>query len=403
MSKLASQSFLVVVDTNALFSRDPAQIASEGFKAAWTECLKLGKLRLALPEIARGERLYQMCSAAKHSQESAAANLKTMARISGTEVTPLPGLAEIRKAVEKRFDEWVKTMGIEIVPVPLAKIDWRRVVDDAIWRVGSFTPPGEHKDGEKGFRDCLIVETLNALVQSAKGMQVVFITKDRLLRDATIARFQPVTFAAYENLSDLHSYLKLTHEQVEKARNEFVQKILQKAPGIFYSSDDPQCLYTKFGIGRQILQKFSAQLSLPSQPESANSDGKSEAFVPGSEEKIIIGSTEYVGGTSKHDWGWKTRVQFVRVFIPKSDGNNAADSPKENIWEKIFEIFAVNETVRIAPFDIHWTARFDEQANVSQLKLVEIKALPHSQEVGFFKFKYGFKAKEPAKSVANPV
>jgi hypothetical protein len=269
------------------------------------------------------------------------------------------------------------------------------VVNDAIWRVSPFTPSGEDKGTEKGFRDCLIVETLDELIRSNTREQVVFITKDRLLRDATIARFQPEAFAAYEDLGGFLSYLKLTHEQAEKTRNELIQRIIQKAPSVFYAADNPQCVYTKFSIGSRIIQEFSAQLNVLSQPEPENTGAVFEGFSPASDEKIFIDSTQYEQGLSKGAWGWKTRLRLLRLFRPQPLARGAGmDSPQTNAWERISELLAVNEIVRVAPFDVHWTARCDDQANFSQLKLVALKPLPQSQEIGFFKFKYGFKVNE---------
>jgi len=391
MPKQLPQSFLVVVDTNAFFSRDPAQIASDGFTAAWSECLKFGKLRLALPEIVKGERIYQMFRAAQNFRESAERNVELVAKVTASITVRLPGFTKIRQAVENRFDDWVTAMGIEIIPVPYSRINWPRVVNDAIWRVSPFIPPNEDKDVEKGFRDCLIVETLDELVQSNRGEQIVFITKDRLLREATIARFQPKRFAAYEDLSAFHAYLKLTHEQAEKVQNAIIQKIIQKAPSVFYTPDNSQCVYTKFNLGSRILQEFSAQLNVLAQLESENTNTDFEGFVPFSDEKIFIDSTEYEGSPSEATWGWKTRLRFVRVFRPQALGTMAStESPRKDTWERISELFAVDEIVRLAPFDVHWTARCDVQGNFSQLKVAGLTPLPHSQEIGFFKFKYGF-------------
>jgi hypothetical protein len=393
MPKQPSQSFLVVADTNALFSKDPTQIVGEGFTALWAECLKLAKLRLALPEVVRGERLYQILCVAQRSRESAERNIETIAKVSASEAMRLPEIIEIRQAVENRFDEWAKSMGVAVVPVPCNQINWQRVVNDAIWRVSPFTPPSGDKDTEKGFRDCLIVETLNELIRSNTGEQVVFITKDRLLRDATIARFEPGVFAAYEDLGGFLSYLKLTHEQAEKARNELIQRIIQKAPGVFYAADNPQCVYTKFSIGSRIIQEFSAQLNVLPQPELENTEAEFEGFSPASEEKIFIDSTRYEHGLAKAAWEWKTRVRLLRLFRPQPPARGAGmDSPQGNAWEKVLEL--LGEIVRVARFDVHWTARCDEQGNFSQLKLVALKPLPQTQEIGFFKFKYGFKVNE---------
>lgn len=397
MPKQSSQSFLVVADTNALFPRDPTQIVSEGFMVAWKECLKLAKAHLVISEIVRGERLYQMVGAAQRSLANAEKNAETITGVSASVTVSLPKITEIKQATEKRFDDWAKAHGIEIVPVPCGKIDWRRVVSDAIWRVSPFMPPTEGKDTEKGFRDCLIAETLNELIQSHPGEQVVFIAKDHLLRNATIARFPSAAFAAYEDLGGLLSYLTLTREQAEKAQREFIQRVIQKAPSVFYSADDPTCAYLKFNIGSRIMQEFATQLNVLSQPETENHSLSFERSAPASEEKIYIDTTQYEQSSSKVAWGWRTRLRFLRLFRSQPEQSAVGmTSPQVDFWDRVSDLLAVNELLRVAPFDVHWTAHCDDQANFSQLKLVAVKPLPQTQEVGFFKYKYGFKPTKPA-------
>ncbi|HEU5124996.1 MAG TPA: PIN domain-containing protein [Verrucomicrobiae bacterium] len=391
MSKSQDTPSIVVPDSNALFPKSPTKIASERFTNTWIECLKLGKLRLVLPEVVRGERLYRLVSTVRCSLENAAKNFETIAAVSASEMTPLPGIEMLRSAIEKRFDQWMESMGAEIIPVPCDKINWQRVVNDAIWRNSPFTQAGDDTDSEKGFRDCLIVETLDELIRSNVGSQVVFITKDRLLRDATIARFQPEALAAYEDLNAFLSYLKLTHEQVEKARKESVQVILQKAPSVFYSSDSPNCVYTKFAIGNRILQEFSSHLSAKPPSHIEGSQTEVETLMPASDEKIFIDSTQYEPVTrSKVTWGWKTRLRFARVFKKRRAPSSTPVSERTDLWRELVDALGVDDMVRIAPFDVFWTARCSQSGDFSELKIRDVKPQQQTWELGFNKFKYGF-------------
>jgi hypothetical protein len=390
MPKSEVNSSIVVPDSNSLFPKMPTQIASERFESTWTECLKFGKLQLVIPEVVRGERLYQLVSVAQRSLENAEKNFRTITAVAALEIAPMPKIEEIRISIEKRFDDWLKGLSAEIEPVPCDKINWQRVVNDAIWRICPFAPAGEDKDTEKGFRDCLIAETLDNIIKSRTSGQVVFISRDRLLRDATIARFGSEEFAAYEDITNFLSFLTLTHEQTQKTRNEFVQAVLQKAPGVFYSENNPNCVYTKFSVGNRVLQDFSAHLNVASPPRTENSDAPAETLTPASEEKIFIDSTQYEPITkSKVTWGWKTRLRCVRLFR-KESLISSTTLEQENLWRQLAHALGAYEMVRVAPFDVFWAARCDGDGNFSELKVLEIRPQQQTWELGFYKLKYGF-------------
>jgi hypothetical protein len=412
MSKNPHLTFTVVADSNALFPKDPTKLVSGKFMAMWDECAKLATLRFIIPEIVRGERLYRLLCTARASLENAKKNFDNLKAVSDSLMPPLPTIGTLRADIEKRFDDWAKTKAAEIISVPYDKINWPHVVNDAIWRHPPFTPAGEGEDTEKGFRDCLILETLAGLVLLNATEQVVFISGDQLLRDASTARFDSKSFAAYENLESFHSFLVATRTQMQEAEKQLVQKIIQAAPTAFYSANNPQCVYILFNIYRRILSQHSAELTQLQRPLTASSEQKC-FFTPASDEKLYIDSTEYEPIISKNKrWGWKTRIRMVRLFErhtpakqpPQSETDDGlADYLKR--WEAslalIDKTLGTHLVVRIAPFDILWTAFPDGVGQFKRLKLSSINALPHSEEAGFSRYKYGFQDKDDAKPAST--
>ena len=380
--------FTIVVDTNALYPKDITNVVGPKFMGVWKECEKVTRLQLVIPEVVKGERLYQMCMVAQQAIEGAAKNLERLGKVSGcTPSTPLE-LQQAKEGIEKRFDDWMKECGAKVAAIAYEKIDWKKAVNDAIWRVKPFTPPAEEKDSEKGFRDFLILETLNELVHTTDE-QVVFISKDSLLREAAIERFTAKEFAAYEDVSGFASYLKLAQDRVNQ---EFAQAVLQKAPGVFFTSNNPECIYNGFEVGSQIAKRFSWMLSFLSDAPSTPQRSKSLAqlahtgiYSPISEEKVFIDSTEIVKSPGTRLWEWKTRVRFVRLF--QKQFTQSAIVPL---------LTALNETIRLQNFDVFWTAAVDAEGNFSNLSLANITVGEQSREPGWInRHKYGFAPAPP--------
>ncbi len=378
--------FTIVVDTNALYPKDVVNVVGPKFLETWKECSALTQLRLVIPEVVRGERLYQLLSVAQQASESAAKSLERISKVSGCRTPKPPSLSDLRKGVEQRFDEWVKHIQATTAPIPYNKISWPRIVNDAMWRVKPFAAPVEDKDSEKGFRDSLILESLAELVQITADQQLVFISKDSLLREAAVARFAATQFAAYEDLSAFSSYLKLA---AEEANQSFAQAVLQKVPQVFYTPNDPTCVYNTFDVGSRILKQFPECLNFFFEKPQPNLGlaglAASGSYVPVSEDKVFIDSTEFISTPGDASWYWKTRVRFVRLFR-KHFGQPTT--------VQIFEW--LNETVRIQQFDILWTATIDADARFSNLALTKIQAAEQTAEPGWLnKHKYGFSDPPP--------
>jgi hypothetical protein len=411
MSKNHLLTFILVADTNALFPKDPAKLVSDKFLAKWNECAKLANLRFLIPEVVRGERLYQLVCVAQDSLVNAGKNFDSVAKVSGVTMTSLPSIATIKSAIEDRFEAWAKSKGVEIASVPYGTINWPSVVHDSIWRIAPFSPTHEGKDSEKGFRDRMILETL-ADVLSKSDVQVIFISGDTLLRESAIARFDSNLFAAYENIEGFYSYLTVTRTQMAEAERQTTQKIIQAAPKVFYSADNPKCVYTTFNIYQRIAQQYAAELACLDEPRTIDADNEVtiEAI---SRERVFIDSTQYDPTIAKaKSWGWKTRVKLVRMFrrktVYKQETPSAEDAKFADLLEdfrkrreELDEALKSNQIVRAAPFDVFWTATCNHDATFTRLKLVSIKPLPHEQELGLFKYKYGFTDDVAASQPAN--
>lgn len=404
--------FTVVVDTNAIYPKDPLNVIGPQFTNVWKECLAITKLQLVISEVVRGERLYQMTAWCRRLIQSAKQNLKSVHTLSRCQAKEIPNDDEIKKGIEQKFDAWVKEYDARIAPVPYETMDWKRVVNDAIWREKPFEIPLEkEKNSEKGFRDCLVLATLTDVVKQTKGHQVAFITNYALLKEA-VAKFDSKQFAVYENIVGFSSFLKLNQQEKDR---EYSQAVLHKAPTVFYKPDDPNCVYTKLNVKDLIKQQFAYLLDSFLDTPATNHwlsglsglvapdystytppatavyalPGKREPifFNPTSEENVSVESTELDNQAKDGLIQWKSKVQFARLF----------DKPLKEGERPILGAY-YNEIVRVQPFNVLWTCYVSTEIEFQDVTIAEIKPEARFTTSAWLeKEKYGFPAAEPGK------
>ena len=66
----------------------------------------------------------------------------------------------VRHEIEQKFKRWEEKHKAKILFTPIDSIPWSNVVKKAIWREPPFVLDSQNTDNEKGFRDCLILETI---------------------------------------------------------------------------------------------------------------------------------------------------------------------------------------------------------------------------------------------------
>jgi hypothetical protein len=389
-------AFIVVVDTNAIFSKDTTALVNSEFSKCWEECSKITKLKLIVPEVVREERIYQLHTIVTQNLKDASRTLDKICKVSRCEKPAMPTLEAVKKGIQRQFDAWIKKHSGAIQSVPHETIDWKRVINDAIWRNFPFSPPVEDKKCEKGFRDCLILETLNAVIQCANNKHVSFVTADKLMQQAAKSRFDSDKFSTYDNLHAFASYLNLLKQ---KESEELVGAIMEKAPNVFYDENNPECLYFKLNVFDGIIKEWSASLDVYIEvPQSPSNTSMAASFLPNppgisgfgvaaygglvmylsaSDEQVYVDSTK-LEATTKSAIQWKTMLRFVRLF-----------KKPPAYMPPIIPSF--NEIIRTREFTVIWQAEIDAKLNFHDSKLIRIELGPESTEPAFLnKGKYGF-------------
>lgn len=366
MSKLHLPEYIVVPDTNALRTDSIGHIANSAFESPLTNFKKITRLRLMIPDLVRQELIMQKFFSAQKSRANAKKNLDNIATITKTKARGLYTDSHLKKKINGTFEKWAKDHGAQVIKTPITKIKWKTLINAAVLRLPPFNPPSENEPStEKGFRDALILETLMEIVRRYPQDHIVFLTSDRLLKEAAEARFQTNEKRyIFDTLLAFGDRLKLWKEAKSK---EFIQLLLSRVKEVFYKENDPNCVYFKLKISSTISQKFNLELNFPSVKSKNPSTFSFEhlfqkaLWKPSGDNLFYIFDTNLENIDSKKGLCWSTRVECVRRF--KAESSSALG------W--------ISEQIRVTQVDVKWCCQVSEEAAFSSdyvlddLKLVE--------------------------------
>jgi hypothetical protein len=360
-------NFIVVLDTNAFYTQNHTELSSSVFEPALENCKDFCNLTLIIPEVVKGERLFQIASHLILKISESKTQLDKVCLSLGEKVPVLPDESLIKTRVETRLNDWATKIGATFHPIPHDRIDWREMIRKSIWRIPPFEKSaGKENDKEKGFRDCLLFETLKEIVPKRGQSTVVLISNDKLLAQTAEAEF-PEGFVVYDNIEAFRDYLKGKHE---KWSDEFVKKVFERLPKVFFDEGNSECVYIKFKVAEKILTEYSPYLNQIVQekqtPPLNTLFPMSSTYHPVSDEKMTIGATN-MDKVFDDYFLWKTRVRCARLY--KLDTKDAYLS----VWKK-------GEMVRVAEFDVLWRAGIDEDANFTLTELEKIAFAEEKQE-----------------------
>ena len=316
--------FTIFADSCCLFTPKETQIVSHPFTKLFQELKSKCDLQLAIPRIVFGELLSQKMFRCEQSFEKATSNIRQIAKLPDSELFTYPTIQELRAQLETRFDDWIADLGAVVVDIP-KDIDWPALIDNAVWRRPPFSPRTEADPStEKGFKDALILETLLAFHEDTQDREIVFVCPDGLLsktaaeRLANQSRFLPV-----KSLNEFGSHVDLLLENWNK---EWITAVLSKARKLFFSKEDPNCLWFRFGILEQIhnvmgvrLTGFFGDVYEPHGPTYLYPDVEAvpKPWKPVTEEFPLIRETILLPVANDGFYHWQTEVQLRQLFEPK--------------------------------------------------------------------------------------
>ncbi|BBM00173.1 PIN domain-containing protein [Microbulbifer sp. GL-2] len=350
----------VIIDTNILFDSDKSNVVNDEFDRFWSEHAAEANLQLLIPEVVIGEILFQQTTAALKTLERANNSFTKLSSFTGGQFSHRASEARVKKEVKKRFEKWAKQKKYKKLITPVDSIDWKNMIESAIWRTPPFTHNDKKEEEEKGFRDALIMETVIEHSNSETGKKIVFITNDRVLREASEDRLKnDETFSAFETLDDFEAYLRLEKESLEQS---FIKAVVIRASKKFFEKGNQNSLVYTGNLTNQLKEKFKNKFSNPERlviedsEDGFYSDG---TWAPTGKGIFgVITRPQFQRIEGKNTYIWISKIKYTRTY----EGQSAFD---EELYEWTHEIF----------FDISWRSNITVNKRFTNMEIIDTKVI----------------------------
>lgn len=252
----------VVFDTSVLFTESASNLLCSSARQLIEDHSGHQDLIIEwiLPSVVLGERQYQMTKAANKILLKAR-ELERLLLISiGVDEKNLSEL------VDRTTRKQMCQLNVNVEELKTESINWKELVQASIFRKPPFGP----SDPERGFRDCLVLETflqvLKASASTPSACRVALVASDeRLCLAATDKSKSKRNARVVESVEELE---QLINTLVADVTEEFVQKIRENAAKYFSVNGDREGLYYREEVKDRIGSEFSDELE--DVPEGAN-------------------------------------------------------------------------------------------------------------------------------------
>lgn len=251
----------VIFDSSAIFTGSASDLFKKEILDIFENYSKLPDLEINwyLPEIVVEERRFQMNKKGKEFLPSILKLEKLLGH--NLNITEEIILLRVNETIKKQIDKYF----INEIKIDPSKIDWHLLINKSVNRL----PPFEDGEKEKGFRDALIIECIQHIIDKSPSTsnicRLAFLTGDTLLIDASKERFGHLTnFRLCTSLEELTSLINILTSEIKE---DLINSISENASKLFFLKEDNSTIYFKEGIRKTITEKFTKELNFL--PENA--------------------------------------------------------------------------------------------------------------------------------------
>jgi predicted nucleic acid-binding protein len=219
-----------------------------------------------LPEMVMLERKHQMFSKAKELKPS----IEKLEKLLGHNLAISDEVLQTR--VNEAIDRHIKETPLVVCPLDVSKVDWTRLLQDAVCRVPPFDP-GEK---EKGFRDAIVIETFLQIVSASpttpRTCMVALVSNDDLVCEAARRRTQNIAnVRIHRTLEEVQELISTLASQVDEA---FLNRVSQQASELFYTKDDRNSVFIREKIRDRIESGFTDELTAKPERSESRQNGQ---------------------------------------------------------------------------------------------------------------------------------
>ena len=319
--KARPKPHVVITDTSTVWHEDKHYVVDPEFDKFWKNYADQFGFELVIPEVVRGEILFQQTTSATKGLKKANQAILDIQRVTHRQYSHRITEHRVRQEVELKFQRWAESKSAKVLLTPTDDINWPKVIRSAIWREPPFLLDSQIPDNEKGFRDCLILETVKHFCsQESREIPIAFLCKDKVLRETTEAVLAAdKRFSTYELISDFKTYLDLTKEKLEGA---FIKAIVLRAHTKFYAKGDPECLYFRDNVMEILKQKYNKHFENPEVSEDQTLGlilpplllSGQRKWEPADSGMFWISRSQFVKTDDEGQYVWLNTVTYVRQY-----------------------------------------------------------------------------------------
>lgn len=354
----------LVLDTNILRAKDDAELVSTKLTSFLDIYAAEFQVFLVIPDVVRDEILYQEGKKAISQLNAASSSFKKINAITKKDYSYRLTEATIRKCLATNFKKWIESHCGNILNAPTDNIDLSDIIKRSVWRLPPFD--NNPKNGEKGFRDMMILETLRYhLATCAHSYPIAFICNDKLLRETAQEELEGYeNLSVYESLEDFESYLKLTKQHLEE---KFIRTIARRATVKFFSNGDLSSLYYRENVADSIFTDYRSHFDNPLLSEEKRGlpdpsfDSTDHQWSESGSRMEWVYSAQFLESPAEKEYIWLSRVICIRQYGQHRKPNLGlvAEPPPEKRLLKL-------------EFDVKWQARITDNARFMRMELIDI-------------------------------
>ena len=108
---------VVICDTSILWHEDKSLTVSADFETFWSVQSSQFDLSLVIPDVVKGELLYQHCTSCRKLLKSTEENLQKISAITVAQHSIRLTSEKIRGQIEEKFDKWVRQHKAIMLPI----------------------------------------------------------------------------------------------------------------------------------------------------------------------------------------------------------------------------------------------------------------------------------------------
>ncbi len=329
---IGKRQFILMADTNTIRTVEhDLHLFNKEFLDFWAQIASSYEVTLQLPYIVLEEIREQKLAFALQNARQGLRSLQHLWAITGKDIKiDIDGEDSVRKSLTAQLrSQFVQLPGDHrLIPVPYEQIDLGELAQRAVQRVSPF-------EKDKGFKDALILETVNKVIRDNPSRDVALVSRDGAVGVAARAlRRTNKNFGFFATFDEFKAFIQVA---ASKYPSELLHAITSNAGDRFFKAGDESTLWFQSKIEQRLEELFDDP---PVMSFASNFRSFFALSSPNAMRNVMamrkrpseysIGDTALAGVVGENTFHWRTSV-YYKVEYSWSDGGllNTEDRMRE--------------------------------------------------------------------------